>query len=475
LLIDEALALHSHRVDEATGGRSTTAEDLDNDHEEAPPDLESTYQSPRWRPSNNHNELNDHRRLSPDPAPPTLATTCAHCGAPGAKQVCSGCRRAAYCGPACQRLAWTTGNHREACSNIREVASAAAVAKALDHMPEAQRTSRESRVRRMVPICVRIVELCIGFLCEGGDDDDDDEGNSFSQVANDAFTSGWTSLPPDALLALQQTLVDVMRSSIELLQDARAATNNSNTASRSNSKLTDALLSRPCDRVLRAVVIECGRCLACWLAQESGALRDELANAKALDFLLQMSTYARPSPSNSVGAINDAVASSNVPSSSWADRDDNSVDSDDEVPIEEGKVLDSKQGGAASSSQSLQLPRANERDVLVFLLPALTALCHEDEGGPLAIVNCGAVPVLASFVTRELESSFSRKEAEVEEEGLPTGNEEMLTSVIMAKGLLFDLVASCATEIVSIDGFEGQLVDLPCFATILPCKFVEKK
>lgn len=466
MLIDEALALHSHRVEEAAGdlnSSSTTSatKDLDDDHDDAPPDLESTYESPRWRPRNNHdnNDDGDDRGLLPRTAPPNEMTPCAHCSAPGAKQVCSGCRRAAYCGPACQRLAWTTGGHREACSNIREVKSAAAVTKALDQMPETQRTSRESRVKRMVPICVRIVELCIGFLCEGSDEDDDEEEeDKFSQIADDASTSGWTSLPPNALLALQQTLIDVMRSSIELLQDARAATNTTNRSTQ-RAAAGHGLLTRPCDQGLRAVAVECGRCLACWLAQESGALRDELTNAKALDLLLQISAYARP-PSSS-------TTSSSSSAASWTDGDSNSADSDDE-PNEE-----------VSNSSSAQQPPSNERDVLVFLLPALTALCHEDEGGPLAVVNCGAVPVLASFVARELESSCSRKkekgvETEVKEE-LSRGNndDEMLTSVVMAMGLLFDLVASCATEIVSIDSFQGQLADLPCFAAILPCKIVD--
>jgi hypothetical protein len=67
--------------------------------------------------------------------------------------------------------------------------------------------------------------------------------------------------------------------------------------------------------------------------------------------------------------------------------------------------------------------------------------------------------VVAAFLARELEAAAR--------EG-PTS--EGLASQVWAMGLLFDLVAAAAAEVVSADGFEGRLADHPCFGAVLPCK-----
>jgi hypothetical protein len=369
-------------------------------------------------------------------------------------------------------------------------------------LDETQRALREGRIQRMVPVCLGIVEHAIRFLCESGEDDGDE-------------LVGWSALPSAALLSLQPPLLDAARSAIEFLGDARTAANANARADHDASNAaagSDAAApsSRPPLRLfadhgrdgpMRSLVLACGRLLACWIAQDSEALRSELATAKVVPFLLQLSTYAQPRSPGTAASSSTAATSLPPPPSPavaaaapclpecWAEGGDaDSVDSDDEPsPAQphttQHAAATTPAGSSSSSSGSGSEKHASEAaagfeddDVLCLLLPALTALCDGSEDGPVELVESQVHTPVCAFVGAELERALAQEGAAAA--ALAPTNKTKLVPLVWAMGLLVNLLSDVAAlaPAVAPDGDEGfaggggRIVDQACFAALQPCE-----
>ena len=254
-----------------------------------------------------------------------------------------------------------------------------------------QKSARETRISRMAPVCLKLVEHVVSLLCEVADEED--ESSSGEEAP-------WSLMAGSSLLSLQQTLHDVAGTIIEFLADART------------------VCATPPPK-LRALAVECGRCLACWLAQESSPpLRKELAKSKALLFLLSFSAYAkRPGPASMHG----------------------SGDLDSVARVATGG------------------------DVIDFLLPALLALADEDTD---MVLESGAHEVAAAFVATELSPTLATSSGSFQG--------ERVVPLVWAMGLLLQLLESPTTILSSaslglgFEPFDGTLASHPCFGLILP-------
>lgn len=279
-----------------------------------------------------------------------------------------------------------------------------------------------------------------------------------------------------SLLRVQQTLHAVARSIIEFLGDARDA-------------LRDT--SGALDETLRRTSLACGRCLGCWLAQETGVLRQELADKKVLAFLLSLSRYSSPQTTESPALSTSHAPSADVsslpppppppapPASLYHEEGASSDSDDEEVPEPPRSPGDA--GGASQEQEQLRPsaapePSGDERgdergDPLWALLPALASICEEDDGGISGLLDltgdcCGVHDVVANFIVAELEGTAR---------AMASGDamqEQRAGSLVWALGLLFRLLTrseDAASEIISSgNGVQGRLADHRCFVRVAP-------
>ena len=308
-----------------------------------------------------------------------------------------------------------------------------------------QREERIQRVERMVPVCLRIIEDAIRFLCEDdGEEPEDLEeagGGEYEHEYDKPSGLGWASMSSRSLLALQQTLHAVAQSIIEFLGDARdtiRAGENSNT------------------QLLHRISILCCRCLGCWLAQETGVLQKELNDSKVFAFLLGLSRYSTlPAPLHSSPYEDDRASF-------------DSDDEDNERIIDGAPINAAEEASLAPENSSNELSGAN--DPLHTLLPALTNICAEDDGGFVRLLEFtddtqNVLEVITNFVLIELESVADNLASNDEPD-------QRAASLVWALGMLVSSLTGSsggASQIISTgNGYHGRLIDHPCFMRIFP-------
>ena len=333
-------------------------------------------------------------------------------------------------------------------------------------LTDAQHSQRAVRIERMVPVCLGIIQDSIEFLCEGDDAEDDDVEEDFEVPA-----TGWASMSNQSLLRVQQTLHAIAQSIIEFLGDARDAIKATQDAS------DDATAS------LRRTCLFCGRCLSCWLAQETGVLRKELADSKVLGFLLSLSRYSGRrlgGRGSSDSSVDDGGVAS-LPPSPYEDDDDDddaSLDSDDETG----------DAGTSTSAAAAVDDDDESSDPLYALLPAFASMCEEEEddsGGISRLLEltgggCSVHDVVVNFVVAELEGTVRGlvDGADRLAEPLHRHPTQRAAPLLWALGLLLRLLtrtSGAASEVISTvedghDGrpFHGRVVDHGCFRRVLP-------
>jgi len=379
---------------------------------------------------------------------------------------------------------------------------------------------RLARISRVTPVCLEIVEQSIKFLCEGDDEDGDEDEDD----GEDSGGKGWSSLPSTSLLAMQQTLIAVARTIIEFLQDARAMVMAGSKAKDESGRRL--LLSNPQHNAsLRGLALACGRCLSCWLSQDSGGaelLKKELTDSRAFAFLLSLSAYSNQTAPPSLSSLSitpsheeEVVSASLVaivppppaaaavaptttarrdsapaplapPSESpnWSN-DDDSVDSDDECPpasqlprqhppppTQETSTCRGDAGEVGNANATLGDgggggSGGDEVDVLFHLLPALTSLCDGSDGGPAELIDVIGVHIpVCAFISSQLGPALLTS--------VGGGEGATMMPLVWSLDLLVHVLSDAATHLVCEDEvsgddsapppFQGRLADHPCFA-----------
>jgi hypothetical protein len=243
-------------------------------------------------------------------------------------------------------------------------------------------------------------------------------------------------------------------------------------------------------RAIRQLVLACGRCLSCWLSQDSSGgetLRKELADSNAFAFLLSLSSYSigpmcsytqSSNEHTSGGAValeetQSISASGGGGGGQWGGDDDGALDSDDELVLPPPPTTATTQplANLASRAPTASLEGgygASGDDVMFHLLPALMSLCDGSDDGPVELAEVGVHVPVCTFVCRELASALLVMNT-LEEATATMASTVM--PLVWALDLLVQMLAEASAHILS-EGedeegehmYQGQLVDHPCFA-----------